>query len=216
MNICLVQTWLRNDTHLHSHKISKAFPLWHKKYAWEKNAMKILNKNLWSQKLDGYSPVVKEWVSQQWKLTFVLTAASQYKTNILFYSFCFVLFWNQKGKVKIYLLLSGLLEITAVTWAGFTIILELLELPLGSSSTQRESNIPSIYLLTYPGREIKHSISKAGDFSFTDFALSFENWIPLHMKIKQSSLCSAWGVVKYSKNLFILNKIRSLNGSLPV
>lgn len=196
MNICLVQTWLRNDTHLHSHKICKAVPLWHKKYAWEKNAMKILNKNLWIQKLDGYSPVVKEWVSQRWKLTFVLTAASQYKTNILFYFFFFVLFWNQRGKVKIYLLLSGHLEITAVTWAGFTIILVLLELLLGDSSTQRESNLPSVYLLTCPGREIKYSISKVGDFSFIDCFVLWElNTSSHENKTKFSLLCLRGGEV---------------------
>lgn len=99
--------------------------------------------------------------------------------------FFYFFFFKKRDKAKLSLLLCGPLEIAAVIWAGFTIILLLLELPLGTSSTQRESDLPSIYRPACPGRVIKYSISKVVLFSFTDFALSFENWIPLQVKIKQ-------------------------------
>lgn len=121
----------------------------------------------------------------------------QVNTKLIYFSiFFFVLFWNQRGKVKIYLLLSGHLEITAVTWAGFTIILVLLELLLGDSSTQRESNLPSVYLLTCPGREIMYSISKVGDFSFIDCFVLWElNTSSHENKTKFSLLCLRGGEV---------------------
>lgn len=102
-------------------------------------------------------------------------------------------------------MLSGPLEIVAVVWAGFTRIFLLLELTLGTCSPQRESNLLSIYLLACLGRVIKHSISRVVlFFPFADFALFFENWIPLQVKAKeQNSLYCAWGVVKNRKILFM-------------
>jgi len=82
----------------------------------------------------------------------------QLQVNTKLTLFSLVLVWllffflvKKTDKVKLSLLLSEPLEIAAVLWAGFTTILLLLELLLETCSTQRESNLPSIYILHAQG-----------------------------------------------------------------
>lgn len=133
----------------------------------------------------------------------------------------FSLFYLFKKRDKA--LSSGPLKIAAVTWAGFTIILQVLELPIGTSSTERERNVLPIYLSAWPESVIKHSISKVGRFfgwcfwgffPFSGFVLSFENCIPFQVKIKQNSLCCAWVMVKDKKCPFMLSRIQNLEWEL--